>query len=354
MTRETVRNFIRKSVKKLLWRISPILFKSIKSESALLFNFPSYCFPSTGEWRSFHRENYPRIRQYMERLKHGLDRKSREVVDTIWYRQTELLPRTEDVPKFRYDLRKILSEDEWKEMDFPLFDGKLSKEFSIPADLYLDIPVVRYHYGLTLLPREAVRSLVGRDFIDGGAYWGDSSLILTKYGPRRVYAFEPSPDSYARLVRIVSDNNLRDTIIPINKGIFDKTKTSMTLTTQHSRESSANFFSKILVNGRERDSGKDVRTTRIGVAAVDSFVASHRLNLGLIKFDIEGCELNGIKGAVESINKFRPVLLISIYHRPEDFLFIKPLLEDLGLGYRFMIRKLQPDSFVNEVILIAY
>lgn len=70
--------------------------------------------------------------------------------------------------------------------------------------------------------------------------------------------------------------------------------------------------------------------------------------------DIEGAEWDAVHGAVETIKKFRPILLLSIYHTPTDFFQIKPFIEKLGCNYRFVVRKLVPESFIAELMLIAY
>lgn len=92
----------------------------------------------------------------------------------------------------------------------------------------------------------------------------------------------------------------------------------------------------------------------IDIVTIDSYTSSHDLNVGLIKLDIEGSELEAIKGAIETICKYKPILLISVYHLPKDFFEIKPLLESLNLGYQFMFRKLVYHDPMTEVSLIAY
>ena len=74
----------------------------------------------------------------------------------------------------------------------------------------------------------------------------------------------------------------------------------------------------------------------------------------MIKLDVEGAELETIEGALETIRACRPVLLISVYHTPQDFFEIKPLLESLGLGYRFLVRKLDYHGYIAEFMLMAY
>ncbi|OHC75125.1 MAG: hypothetical protein A3G18_07525 [Rhodospirillales bacterium RIFCSPLOWO2_12_FULL_58_28] len=72
---------------------------------------------------------------------------------------------------------------------------------------------------------------------------------------------------------------------------------------------------------------------------VDSYVASQRpARVDLIKMDLEGAEPHVIPGMVDTIQKFRPQLAVSIYHRKRHLwelpLFLMKQCED----YRFFIR----------------
>jgi hypothetical protein len=93
-------------------------------------------------------------------------------------------------------------------------------------------------------------------------------------------------------------------------------------------------------------------THAIKVTSIDNFAKD--MDIGLIKLDIEGAESEVIEGALETIKKHKPLLIISIYHTPKDFFEIKPILENLNLGYKFMIRHLLPTSTYHEYSLLAY
>jgi hypothetical protein len=41
-------------------------------------------------------------------------------------------------------------------------------------------------------------------------------------------------------------------------------------------------------------------------------------SIDFIKLDVEGAELDSIRGARESILRFKPKLAISLYHKPND------------------------------------
>lgn len=91
----------------------------------------------------------------------------------------------------------------------------------------------------------------------------------------------------------------------------------------------------------------------IEITSIDDFIQQHNIqNLGLIHLDVEGLETSVIQGDKHTIQKYKPILLISIYHNPEDFFDLKPMLEAWDLGYNFKIRKLARNRF--ELMLIGY
>ena len=89
------------------------------------------------------------------------------------------------------------------------------------------------------------------------------------------------------------------------------------------------------------------------MTTLDSFVEENGLNVGLIKVDVEGAEQLLLQGALETIRRMKPALLFSIYHNADDFFCIKPILEELGLGYHFRIRHPAIGTVLTETMLIA-
>jgi hypothetical protein len=56
-----------------------------------------------------------------------------------------------------------------------------------------------------------------------------------------------------------------------------------------------------------------------------------------IKMDIEGAELQALRGAEQTIRAFRPKLAIALYHNWSDFITIPGYLENLAVGYQFYL-----------------
>ena len=60
-----------------------------------------------------------------------------------------------------------------------------------------------------------------------------------------------------------------------------------------------------------------------------------------------------LKGAIETIKEQKPVLIISIYHNYSDFFEIKPMIENLNLGYKFRIIRNKSPQLITETKLLA-
>lgn len=67
--------------------------------------------------------------------------------------------------------------------------------------------------------------------------------------------------------------------------------------------------------------------------------------------DIEGSELNALKGGESLIRKYHPKLAICIYHKTEDVIDIPRFILDCYSGYKFYVRHYALTE--NEMVLYA-
>lgn len=91
----------------------------------------------------------------------------------------------------------------------------------------------------------------------------------------------------------------------------------------------------------------------VEITTLDDFVKEHNLQVGLIKVDIEGFEMEFLKGAKDTICSQKPALSICIYHSGRDYFHIKPLIESWNLGYRFEIFKRMDGYFTIDTALFC-
>lgn len=70
-----------------------------------------------------------------------------------------------------------------------------------------------------------------------------------------------------------------------------------------------------------------------------------------INMDIEGSELNALKGAEATIKTYHPVLAVCIYHKRDDFLTLPQYIRSLYAGYRLYLRAYE--RYSHDVVLYA-
>lgn len=144
----------------------------------------------------------------------------------------------------------------------------------------------------------------GDCFLDIGANIGlytlESARIVGDNGV--VYAFEPNSENYRHLLRNTELNNLEN-VKAMNFGIGDeRTKISLRLPKNGNK-------GEYTIGDVEGEIIEDVN-----IEKMDDVVKKEDINkINLVKMDIEGAEIDALKGMRETINKYRPVFLIEIW-----------------------------------------
>lgn len=291
--------------------------------------------PMAKEWHAYLDQL---VQSDVERLKKGLDELSVETLNCL-FRKLSLLPRDEYIPFVRNNPPPLnrLTMTQWEK---DVFDGKsqfkmeAEEEFNDRYGFNSGSEVAVFHNGLALLEESVLSKIQGKAFIDGGAYLGDSAFIFAdNYNPSKVYSFEPMQDTRENLVANIEKYNKTSVVEAVPFGLSDRRKkTSMT-----NWGIGASAADVALGMAQEGDVVEGIE-----LISIDDFVSENNLDVGVIKLDVEGLEYSAIKGALNTIKDQKPVLLIAVYHTVRDLLEIKPMLEDLDLGYTFMLRHLAP------------
>lgn len=89
------------------------------------------------------------------------------------------------------------------------------------------------------------------------------------------------------------------------------------------------------------DTAAHVAQSGVAVEAVslDRFVAANALDkVDFIKMDIEGSELGALRGARETIQRFRPKMAISVYHKSSDLYELPAAIRAIDPNYNFRLR----------------
>ena len=184
-----------------------------------------------------------------------------------------------------------------------------------------------------------------KNIIDAGGYIGDSAILFSDYTDKNVYSFEPFLHHYNMMLKTIELNE-KNNIIPVNIALGNENK-------ELSLYSSGNLNMGLSIEANSKQSDINQIENKVKMVTLDSYVKENNIEVGLIKTDLEGFEQPFLKGAINTIKEQKPVLIISIYHNYSDFFEIKPMIENLDLGYKFKIVKPKSIQVITETKLLA-
>lgn len=290
-------------------------------------------------FRDFLIKNEDRVPELVARLKSSLDEESCATIDVflerVRYLLPERLPGDGAILYRKEDLFTDAEQEPYKSGQVAAKAKAFRARYDIGANKTFLCPIF-YESGLVFLSDKVLETIKGSVAIDCGAYWGDTAIVFSEYGPSKVYAFEPVGYWHKEMTRIIELNNLENTVVPVRKGVSSQSG-KLTIT----EGDTTSFLS-------ESGTGDAV-----DVVTLDQFVGSEDQRVGLIKYDVEGMDFEALRGSEEIIKKDKPILLTSIYHSPEHFFGIRDYIDSLSLGYNHKIRKLAK-SPLCDVMLISW
>ena len=194
---------------------------------------------------------------------------------------------------------------------------------ALPRDLVLAIKKVRHAEKIRMVSVDdepdfrPIASLVkpGDSVIDLGANMG----FYTKYfsdlvGPTgKVYSVEPIPRTVQILRYVVRKLGMTNVQV-INCAVSDSAR-MVTMEIPLFESGEENIFEAKIVTGA---SSSRFETVHVESKTVDALVSEIPAAVTFIKCDIEGHELQGLKGAPRVLNEVKPAWLIEIWGNPDE------------------------------------
>lgn len=185
----------------------------------------------------------------------------------------------------------------------------------------------------------------GREiFVDAGAYVGDSleRFIWSTGGAfSSVHAFEPGERQFSalqsRALRLAREWALGTDAIKLNRaGLADR----------------AGFVSAATSSGQMQSLTLSSlqHTASTLICTLDDYLGGEQVTF--IKADVEGMELALLRGAAQSISRWKPKLAICVYHYPLDLLDAVHYISTLVPSYRFALRHHSPQQM--ETVLYCW
>ncbi|TLU69424.1 FkbM family methyltransferase [Enterobacter sp. MF024] len=179
-------------------------------------------------------------------------------------------------------------------------------------------------------PLDVVQLEEGEVFVDCGAYDGDSiNAFMQEFEaqgfvqPENIIGFEPDVDNFNKLV---ANTAYIKSCLCVNKGVWHE-------------EARLYFQSGLALSSRLSDEAAAGES--IALTSIDNILQGKKATF--IKMDVEGAELNALRGAEITIREHSPVLAISVYHKPEDLITIPQFVQSVNAGYKFYLRAHHPE-----------
>ena len=146
-------------------------------------------------------------------------------------------------------------------------------------------------------------------FLDVGSNMGYCSLLMSKIVGEdgRVFAIEPSERDFLRLVDNVNLNRLSNVNV-YRFAVSDKIGKVKISIASEERSALNTLGTEFSNKGIEK-----VQTEEVDSNTLDAFVEKEELDrIDVIKMDIEGSELKALNGARNTIERYRPSLIVGI------------------------------------------
>ena len=229
-----------------------------------------------------------------------------------------------DVPVYgdtMFDLAYAKKNESRLKAVYDLLADDVSREVFRNTVMYKLTGDIRLLFGCETSPAEAYCNILvlgnKETYVDLGAYTGDTvhEFVSFTKGYDKIVAVEPDKKSFKKLTGNVSGLN---NIELYNIGI-----------------SSRNVYLPFLMEGgRQSVIGKGGE--KILCRSVDDILSGDPATY--IKMDVEGMELEAIKGCRETISRYKPKLNIAAYHRSGDYMDIPELVFSIRDDYKLYMR----------------
>lgn len=187
--------------------------------------------------------------------------------------------------------------------------------------------------------QRALQQLVapGSVFYDIGAHIGFFSLPTARSGAH-VTAFEPDPESAARLRKHATRNQFDVTLRVIEAALWSRSENSMTFRRGKPRSQGG------ILDGDHHPVTGTGPCIQVRAFRLDDFVARGNPPPETVKIDVEGAAAEVLQGGIETLRSHRPALVVEV-HTAGEQLAIEKVLTMLSYRSKWNI---PPEQFPRQ------
>lgn len=187
-------------------------------------------------------------------------------------------------------------------------------------------------------------------FVDAGAFVGDTveRFIWENLGTfRHIYAFEPGYMQFNalqhRMRRLIVEWAINPEKVSLIRAGLTDTPGTMACTFVNDaplRHGLADFKSELNNDDAER----------VNVLTLDEYLSGKRVTF--IKADVEGMEMELLRGSERTIRNYRPKMALCVYHYPSHLYEVAEYVRYLVPEYKFVLRQHVP--LFGDFVLYCY
>ena len=172
--------------------------------------------------------------------------------------------------------------------------------------------------------------------IDAGANMGIFSVLAAARKAKTIYAFEPLKEICEICKCNAELNHCADRVVIVQKGLGDAI-CEKTISVPKDNIGGSSF---VFDRGQEK---KCIECTTL-----DEWVKENDIpHVDFIKADIEGAERDLLKGAQETLRRFKPRLAICTYHLPDDPQVLEELIKQAVPEYHVIQKRKKLYAYVG-------
>ena len=160
------------------------------------------------------------------------------------------------------------------------------------------------------------------NFVDAGSYIGDTvqSLVKRREVPRKIICIDPIKQNIEKLKMYIEQNKYD--FVDIYECAISNCRGEVYYDDENS------------MSARQGNN----QGQRVICDSIDNICMKKYPKIHMIKMDIEGSEIEALKGARQIIQRDQPILAICVYHKEDDFYTIPMLIKEIYPEYKLYFR----------------
>ena len=222
------------------------------------------------------------------------------------------------------EMEKLIeNKSEYKSLDIGIMNifnlnkiGFNCKIWASSLGIVLDFILEQYRY------KNLVEVEKNDVVIDCGGAIGDTAVYFASKGCSKVYVYEFIPSSLQMIdAQLKLNPTMNDTIEVVENAVWKESGITLSYVDRGNASQVGEY---------------GLYPNNVVTLSIDELVKKNNIKkVDIIKMDIEGAEYEALLGAKETIKRFKPKLMISVYHKKDDLYTIPTLIKSMSEDYDF-------------------